>query len=48
MREDQVKTFLEKAKEDWTIIERLINENKFIEVKYKDKKFYTRKLPNLE
>lgn len=44
MREDQVKTFLEKAKEDWTIIERLINKDKLIEVKYKDKKFYTRKL----
>lgn len=44
MREDQVKTFLEKAIEDWTIIERLINEDKLIEVKYKNKKFYTRKL----
>lgn len=44
MREDQVKTFLEKAKEDWKIIERLINKDKLIEVKYKDKKFYTRKL----
>jgi wyosine [tRNA(Phe)-imidazoG37] synthetase (radical SAM superfamily) len=48
MREDQVKTFLKKAKEAWAIIERLINENKLIEVKYKDKTFYTRKLPEVK
>ena len=45
MREEGVNTFLSKAKADWSIIKKLIKENKLVEVKYKDKKFYMRKLP---
>jgi len=45
MRRDGVKEFLSKAKSDWEIVEKLIKENKLIEVKYKGKKFYIRKLP---
>ena len=45
MRQDGVKEFLSKAKSDWEIVEKLIKENKLIEVKYKRKKFYIRKFP---
>ena len=45
MREEGVNNFLSKAKADWSIIEKLIKENKLVEVEYKDKKFYMRKLP---
>jgi len=44
MREEAVGEFLKKAKANWGIIEKLINENKLLEVKYRDKKFYMRKL----
>jgi len=45
MREEGANNFLSKAKADWTIIEKLIKDGKLIEVEYKDKKFYMRKLP---
>lgn len=44
MREEGVNRFLKKAKSDWSIIEKLITEDKLIEVKYKDRRFYMRKL----
>lgn len=44
MREEQVKKFLDKAEKDWTVIRKLIDEEKLTEVEYKNKKFYTRKL----
>jgi wyosine [tRNA(Phe)-imidazoG37] synthetase (radical SAM superfamily) len=44
MRKDGVDNFLTKAKADWSIIEKLIKENKLIELEYRDKKFYMRKL----
>jgi len=44
MREDGVSEFLAKANAKWNIIEKLINEDKMKEVKYKNKKFYMRKL----
>jgi wyosine [tRNA(Phe)-imidazoG37] synthetase (radical SAM superfamily) len=44
MRKDGVNELLAKAKADWNIIEKLIKEDKLVEVKYKDKKFYMRKL----
>lgn len=43
MREDGVREFLTKAKADWGIIKLLKRENKLVEVKYNDKKFYLRK-----
>ena len=45
MRQDGVRKLLSKAKADWDIIKNLIKEDKLAEVKYKDKKFYVRKLP---
>jgi len=45
MREDGVDRLLAKAKVDFNIVEKLIRENKLVEVEYKDKKFYMRKLP---
>jgi len=45
MREEGVSNFLSKAKAGWGIIEKLIKEDKLIEVRYKGKKFYMRRLP---
>jgi wyosine [tRNA(Phe)-imidazoG37] synthetase (radical SAM superfamily) len=45
MREDGVQELLSKANADWVIVEKLLQQNKLIEVKYNDKKFYMRKLP---
>lgn len=44
MREEGVENFLSKAKADWGIIEKLIKEDKLVELEYKKKKFYMRKL----
>ena len=44
MREDAVREFLSKAHSDWSIIERLIGENKLIETEYGGKRFYMRRL----
>ena len=43
MREEGVNEFLTKAQADWNVIEKLIKEDKLVEVEYKDKKFYMRK-----
>jgi len=48
MRKEAVNEFLKKANENWTIIEKLIAENKLIETEYKDNKFYIRKLTRAE
>jgi wyosine [tRNA(Phe)-imidazoG37] synthetase (radical SAM superfamily) len=45
MREEGVNNYLSKAKAGWSIIEKLIKEDKLVEVGYKDNKFYMRKLP---
>jgi len=45
MRQDGVRKLLSKARTDWDIINKLIKDDKLAEVKYKDKKFYVRKLP---
>ena len=45
MREEGVNNLLSKAKKGWNIIEKLIKNDKLIEVKYKGNKFYMRKLP---
>jgi len=45
MREEGVNNFLLKAKADWNIIDKLISDGKLVEVEYKGKKFYMRKLP---
>ncbi len=48
MREDAVKELLNKAGADWSIIDRLKEEGKLIEVEYGGKKFYMRKLKSRE
>ncbi len=44
MRREAVNEFLKKANGNWTIIDKLITENKLIEVEYKDNRFYMRKI----
>jgi hypothetical protein len=45
MREEGVNNFLSKAKADWNVVEKLIEDGKLAEVEYKGNKFYMRKLP---
>jgi len=44
MREEAVNKFLKKANGNWAIIGKLISENRLLEVQYKGKNFYIRKL----
>jgi wyosine [tRNA(Phe)-imidazoG37] synthetase (radical SAM superfamily) len=46
MREESVKKLLSKASSDWGIVETLIEENKLLELDYRNKKFYMRKIPS--
>lgn len=46
MREEALKDFLERAKSDWSVIERLIKQGQLVESEYKGHKFYIRKLKN--
>jgi len=46
MREEGVNMLLSKAGSDWDAVERLIKENRLIEMEYQGKKFYMRKLPS--
>jgi len=46
MREEGVNEFLKRAGANWTVIEKLVNKDRLIEVEYKNKKFYLRKLMN--
>jgi len=44
MREDAVSEFLARAKANWSVIHRLIAQERFIEMEYEGRKFYMRKL----
>jgi len=44
MRKEAVDEFLKKANRSWTVIEKLIAEDKLIETEYKNNKFYMRKI----
>ena len=46
MREEGVNHLLFKAGSDWNVVDRLIEEEKLIELDYLDKKFYMRKIPS--
>ena len=46
MREEAVTEFLDKTGNDWTVIERLIEDSALVELEYQGKKFYMRKLPD--
>jgi len=45
VREEGLIELLKKANADWSLIEKLLNEDKLMEVEYNNKKFYVRKLP---
>ena len=44
MRKEAVDEFLKKANGNWTIIDKLIAENKLVKTEYKDNRFYMRKV----
>ncbi|MBN1522415.1 MAG: radical SAM protein [Candidatus Aureabacteria bacterium] len=44
MRKEAVEKFLKKADGDWSVIEKLTDENKLIETEYKGNRFYVRKI----
>ena len=44
MREESVDNLLSRADSKWTVIDKLLEENKLIKLEYRDKKFYMRKI----
>ncbi|MBE0520212.1 radical SAM protein [Candidatus Bathyarchaeota archaeon] len=46
MRKEAVKEFLKKANTDWRVIEKLLKEDKLIEIEYEGNKYYMRRLPS--
>jgi len=48
MREDALRELLRKANADWSVVEKLINEGKLIELEYNGRRFYMRKLRSRE
>jgi len=46
MRKEAVKEFLKKANADWCFIEKLLKEDKLIELEYEGNKYYMRRLPS--
>lgn len=44
MRQEAVSEFLRKANSDWLLIERLLEENKIVELEYQGNKYYMRRL----
>ena len=44
MRKEAVAEFLKKANADWKVVEKLLKENKLIELEYEGEKYYMRKL----
>jgi len=45
MREEAVEKLLEKADADWQVVEKLLGENKLVELEYEGNTYYMRKLP---
>ncbi|NJE04791.1 radical SAM protein [Thermococcus sp. M36] len=48
MREEAVREFLRKADADWSVVERLLETKKLIELEYNGRKFYMRRLKSRE
>lgn len=46
MRREAIMEFLKKANADWYVIEKLLEEDKLIEVEYEENKYYMRKIPS--
>jgi DNA-binding transcriptional ArsR family regulator len=44
MRQEAVSELLRKAHSDWHLMERLLEENKIVELEYQGNKFYMRRL----
>jgi len=44
MREDAIREFLDRDGKDWSLIRKLIDENKLLETEFQGKKFYLRRL----
>jgi wyosine [tRNA(Phe)-imidazoG37] synthetase (radical SAM superfamily) len=44
MREDAIEEFLKQDNQDWSLINKLVEEGKLLETEFRDKKFYLRKL----
>jgi len=44
MRDDAVREFLKKANSEWDVIEKLLDENKLVEIEFENRVFYIRKL----
>jgi len=45
MRREGVKNLLKKAGKDWDIVEKLVQKNKLIRIKYENNEYYMRRLP---
>jgi len=46
MRKEAVEEFLKKANADWCVIEKLLEEDKLIELEYEGNRYYMRRLPS--
>jgi wyosine [tRNA(Phe)-imidazoG37] synthetase (radical SAM superfamily) len=46
LREEAVKKILEKADADWQVVEKLLGENKLVELEHEGNTYYLRKLPH--
>jgi len=46
MREEAVKEFMKKAESDWSVVCKMINEGKMIELEYEKHRYYMRKIPS--
>ncbi|RLI40872.1 radical SAM protein, partial [Candidatus Bathyarchaeota archaeon] len=46
MRKEAVTEFLKKANADWKRVEKLLSENKLVELEYEGNKYYMRRLPS--
>jgi wyosine [tRNA(Phe)-imidazoG37] synthetase (radical SAM superfamily) len=46
MREEAVKELLKKTAADWQVVEKLLRENKLVELEYEGNTYYLRKLPH--
>jgi wyosine [tRNA(Phe)-imidazoG37] synthetase (radical SAM superfamily) len=46
MRREAVKEFLKRTESGWSIIEKLLQEEKLVELEYREKIYYVRKLPS--
>lgn len=48
MREDALRELLKKANAEWSVVEKLVDEGKLIELEYRGRRFYMRKLKSRE